>query len=244
MTELTTIEINRLERLEEIVSKGMRSFVEVGLALAEIQSSRLYRAQYETFEEYCQERWQFSASRGRQLVGAVGALASLPAELPKPANSAQAEALARIADEARRAEVWTIAVQRATSEGRMPTAREINEIHAEISDVFGDGDEADGQDETSDGERNMAEIKPMFRELGELLRRASDIADALSRTSAKQWMLTGGSSLQKHIRDARDHVNAAKPAGVCPLCSGARCAKCFDTGWMNGTRLHHYRPSR
>ena len=126
----------------------------------------------------------------------------------------------------------------------MPTAREINEIHAEISDVFGDGDEADEQDETSDGERNMTEVKPMFRELGELLRMASDIADALSRTSAKQWMLTGGSSLQKHIRDARDHVNAARPAGVCPLCSGARCAKCFDTGWMNGTRLHHYRPSR
>jgi hypothetical protein len=243
MNELSTVDINRLERLEDTIRKGLKSFIEVGLALAEIQRGQLYRAQYESFEEYCQERWQFTASRGRQLVGAVSAIATLPDELPRPANAAQAEALARIADEQRRTEVWGIAVQRASAEGRLPTAREIGEIDIELGDIFGDEEDGSCFDETSRGEKNMAEVREMFRRLAELLREASAVSDALARTSAKHWMLTSGSALAKHIRDARDHVNAAKPAGICPLCDGGGCIKCMDTGWMNSTRFAHFRRS-
>ncbi len=66
----------------------------------------------------------------------------------------------------------------------------------------------------------------------------------LAKTSAKEWLLTSGSALITNIKAAKDHVHAAKPAGVCPLCGGKGCAKCFETGWMNSARLSSARKSR
>ncbi len=45
---------------EKIISKGWNTFLEVGRALCRIRQKRLYRDHYSTFEEYCQERWDFS----------------------------------------------------------------------------------------------------------------------------------------------------------------------------------------
>lgn len=244
MNELTTPEVNRLEKLEMTIAKGMRSFIEVGMALSEIQSTRLYRAQYESFEDYCQTRWNFTASRGRQLVGAVEAIASLPDGLPKPTTASQAEALSRIRDEERRAEVWETAIERSARNGRTPTARDIGEIDIEIDEAF---DEDDGNAdwlERSKGEDEIEKVKPVFLELLRALRQAAELADQLSKTSAKEWLLTSGSALMKHIRDAKDHVHCAKPVGVCPLCKGVGCDKCFDTGWMNSTRWHSAKPRK
>jgi hypothetical protein len=50
----------RLALLEVTITQGMRSFVEVGSALAEIKESRLYaEVGFETFEEYSKQRWGF-----------------------------------------------------------------------------------------------------------------------------------------------------------------------------------------
>lgn len=235
MTELalTNVEVNRLESLEEMISRGAKAFFEVGIALTEIRESRLYRAQYDTFEQYCLERWNFTAARGRQLMGAVEAIASLPDEMPKPSNSAQASALAGVPED-RRTDVWSEAVRMASDENRAPTARDIREIAESLEDSAEVDEWSDG---ISIGEANINVVKPIVKQLIAVLKEATDLADGLSKTSAKEWMLTGGSSLLKHIRDARDHVNASKPAGICPECSGNGCRKCFDTGWLNATRM-------
>ena len=44
-----------------------RSFLEVGMTLKEIRDKRLYRQQYDTFEEYCARRWELSRPRSYQL---------------------------------------------------------------------------------------------------------------------------------------------------------------------------------
>lgn len=54
---LTNSEKERLSELEETVERGLETFVEVGRALMEIRDQRLYRADYDTFEAYCRERW-------------------------------------------------------------------------------------------------------------------------------------------------------------------------------------------
>jgi hypothetical protein len=241
MNELTTTEVSRLESLERIIAKGMRSFVDVGLALAEIQGNRLYRDQHETFEAYCQERWNFTAARGRQLAGAVSAMASLPADLPKPSSASQAEALAKV-DDADRAEVWRDAITEASRYGKNPTAKDIRRID-ETRKSRGDDGVSDWI-ERSKGEEEMAHLAPLFIEMTQILNRALDVADTLSRTSAREWLLTSGSALLTNIRAAKEHVHAAKPAGICPTCGGNGCAKCFGTGWMNSTRLSSARRSR
>jgi hypothetical protein len=235
MSQLTTTEVHRLEHLEHLINKGMKAFLEVGSALAEIQASRLYRAQYLTFEDYCQTRWGFTASRGRQLISAVEAIASLPDDLPKPDNAAQAEALARV-DEDEREDVWREALEEAETEDRGVTARDIREAAGRV--------ESRREVERSMGEGNIDEIKGLFKDLLAQLDTCADMAQRLSKTSAEAWLLTSGSALLKHIRDARDHVSAARPAAVCPECGGDGCRKCHQTGWVNKARLSSLKPSR
>ncbi|HET7037948.1 MAG TPA: hypothetical protein VFI42_19905, partial [Thermomicrobiaceae bacterium] len=60
----------RLAELEAVIERGVPTFMEVGQALAEIRDARLYRETHTTFEAYCRERWGFTSSRARQLIGA------------------------------------------------------------------------------------------------------------------------------------------------------------------------------
>jgi hypothetical protein len=234
MNELTTTETNRLETLEHVIQKGVNSFLRVGAALAEISESRLYRAQYDSFEAYCQERWNFTADYGRKLTRAVEAVASLPDDMPKPTTASHARALADVPEE-RRADVWREACEEAETEDREVTAVDIRRAAEE------DAEEDDSWATQSLGEANMAEVAPHVKAVLEALSKASQAAEALSKTSAREWLLVGGGALLKHIRDARDQVNAAKPAGVCPYCGGEGCKKCLETGWVNKTRMDQKR---
>jgi hypothetical protein len=65
-----------LVKCEAVIERGLGTFVEVGQALAEIRDRRLYKTTHQTFESYCHERWKFSASRGRQMIGAAKAVTS------------------------------------------------------------------------------------------------------------------------------------------------------------------------
>ena len=79
-------ETNRLEELEKTIARGKKTFVEVGLALAEIRDLRLYKREYGGFEEYCREKWgvvrfvirgEFVFLPGRVAVTIIVALALL-----------------------------------------------------------------------------------------------------------------------------------------------------------------------
>jgi hypothetical protein len=71
LSTLSDIEQTELAEQETIIERGLETFVEVGAALMHIRESRLYRAEYATFEDYCQDRWGMVASRARQLIGAA-----------------------------------------------------------------------------------------------------------------------------------------------------------------------------
>jgi hypothetical protein len=87
---LTPAERDRLAELKAVVDRGIKTFVEVGLALAEIRETRLYRETHPTFEMFCREHWGFAASRARQLIGAAELVGVTGVT---PANEAQARQL-------------------------------------------------------------------------------------------------------------------------------------------------------
>lgn len=62
---LTIQESTRLVELEEIIERGVTTFIKVGEALAEIRDKELYLVEYKTFEDYCREEWDMVASRAR-----------------------------------------------------------------------------------------------------------------------------------------------------------------------------------
>jgi len=64
MEQLELDETGQLLACEQVIERGLQTFYAVGDALAHIRESRLYRAKYATFEEYCQDRWCSAAVRG------------------------------------------------------------------------------------------------------------------------------------------------------------------------------------
>lgn len=59
------------EECEQIIERGLSTFVAVGSALVRIRDGRLYRQEYATFEVYCDRRWGFTDRRARQLMAAA-----------------------------------------------------------------------------------------------------------------------------------------------------------------------------
>ena len=70
-SQLSTTESAELQQCERTIALGLRTFNDVGHALMTVRDGRLYRAQYQTFEAYCVQRWNFTGSRARQLVAAA-----------------------------------------------------------------------------------------------------------------------------------------------------------------------------
>lgn len=113
---------------EQRIERGLKTFIDVGQALAEIRDSRLYKGTHDTFEDYCRERWGFSRQRAQQFTAAAElATTMVDTGLPTPTNERQTRELAKV-PEAERAEVWREAVER--TEGK-PTAAAVREVAAE-----------------------------------------------------------------------------------------------------------------
>jgi len=116
---LSHAEVVALADCEHRIERGMKTFIEVGMALAAIQQNRLYRGRFDTFEEYCAERWGFTGRRGRQLIEAAEIGTMVPI-----VNERQARALATV-PEAARAEILAEATERT---GGKPTAKAIRDV--------------------------------------------------------------------------------------------------------------------
>lgn len=82
--ESSSPDLDRLADLEQVIEQGMATFIEVGLALAEIRDRQLFRATHGTFKAYVLARWGFgqqwayqaiySAQVGSAIVNEHGAL--------------------------------------------------------------------------------------------------------------------------------------------------------------------------
>jgi hypothetical protein len=116
-TTLSRDERSALEAYEHTIEAGLQTFIEVGKALLAIRDGKLYRADYATFEEYCQHRWSVSRPYAYQLMDAsmvvenVSAIADIV-----PTNEAQARPLTRLQPEEQR-HAWREVVDTAPASG-------------------------------------------------------------------------------------------------------------------------------
>lgn len=133
---LSTDEIRELATCEQVIERGLRTFYEVGSALLTIRDSRLYRADYGTFEDYCRERWGLSRKRGYDLIAAasvVGNLSQICDTLPT--RESHAAALVTLPPDQQR-QAWGIAVEMAVDHTRdgTPTAALVEVAAAHVRD--------------------------------------------------------------------------------------------------------------
>ena len=126
---LTEAEVRKLVELEEAITRGARTFVEVGAALTTIREARWYRKTHATFEGYCQDKWGWSARRARQLEEGSRVVRELYGQVevgtivPIPATETQARELAKV-PKRQRVSVLREAAKAAKRPGK-PTAQDI-----------------------------------------------------------------------------------------------------------------------
>jgi hypothetical protein len=128
---LTLREQSLFARAERTISKGLKSFLEVGLALKEIRDNRLYRQRHNTFAEYCAKRWELSRPRAYQLCAASEVVADLSANVDirlLPESEAQARPLTRLKDPAQWRRAWHTAVTMAAAEKRPDTEEAVRRL--------------------------------------------------------------------------------------------------------------------
>lgn len=81
---------DRLLRLEEVIERGLKTFIEVGKALQEIRDSRLYLHGYSTFDAYCRDRWGWDRVNAHRYVEAAVVVEALSGDnIEGPLNVAQ-----------------------------------------------------------------------------------------------------------------------------------------------------------
>lgn len=108
-------EIERVElaRHEDVIRRGIGTFVEVGQALLAIRDQRLYRAEFTSFDAYCRDRWGFQKPRATQLIQAAQISQSLVTSgNPSPTSEREVRPLVGLAPDAQR-EAWQRAVETA-----------------------------------------------------------------------------------------------------------------------------------
>ena len=164
MNELLNIEErNELERCEVVIKQGLKTFVEVGQALMLIRDKRLYRAEFGTFEAYCQDKWQLSRYYVHRIVEASKVVQNMEM-LPmgnKPQNERQARPLTKLEPEIQR-EAWQETVNR---HGENITQKKVQEVVKEFVPV--------------NEELKQAKKEPMFAAMTEeqILAKAKEIRE-------------------------------------------------------------------
>lgn len=131
---MSSREAKELKRLEDIIATGLRTFIEVGVALVEIRESRLYRGQYESFDDYCRERWGMSKTHANRLIASASTVNALGDVEVLPANEAQVRPLTLLPPD-RQKEAWEKAVQTVGGVGKI-TAAVVQQV---VEDMLRDG---------------------------------------------------------------------------------------------------------
>jgi hypothetical protein len=133
---LTINEKNELETLEGIIGRSIGSFIAVGNALLTIRDQRLYRGDFKTFKDYCNDKWGMGKAHANRLISGSRVAANLaprgdlcaPCEI-QPTNEAQVRPLT-ILEPGQQCEVWEEAVR--SADGKVVTYRLVKALVTEL----------------------------------------------------------------------------------------------------------------
>jgi hypothetical protein len=116
-----------LAQHEATIERGLKTFVEVGQALQAIRDGKLYREQYDRFEDYCKERWGWDKRYCNRIISAAEVTTSLGPI--GPATESVARPLTKLpADE--QADAWEEVVIDAEESGEKITAKKVEQVVA------------------------------------------------------------------------------------------------------------------
>ena len=189
----------RLEECEQVIDRGLATFIEVGQALSEIRNRRLYRSEHKTFEAYCHDRWNLKRQRAYEIMGA-GEVAKNLSEISDilPRKESHAATLLKLTPEQQQ-ETWSEIVDEAKASGEKVTAATIKKkVDAKLRKSYS------VSEEEQDAIQQQAEV--IRKDLGKAIAKS---APDLVLTISGSWLLRNNlSHLWREYRGTGQSINA------------------------------------
>jgi hypothetical protein len=219
MNKLELSEGVRLLKLEKIISRGKLSFIEVGEALEEIRDKKLYRAKYDTFEEYCLKKWGWTSSYGRRLLNANKVAKSVP--MGTVSTERQARALAKVEPENRASVIEKAKESGAVTAKSITAAAKTAESTIEL-----DNEGFPVPQQSMQYWKRRDEIQALLNALSEIRGRVT----AAQTNKDLLWWEVNFSAVFADIGNAYSGIKRTMPYAVCPKCQGKLPDTCRDCG--------------
>lgn len=199
--ELAPYEKEDLEKCEEVILRGIRSFFKVGNALRRIRDLALYRETHRTFEEYMEDRWDYTRQYGYQLIAAAATADNLSTIGRQPENERQIRVLTKL-DPDQQQEVWRRACEKAKG-GRMST-RLVEEALKEVLTTTVDSPpEDDGAESSTKSGATMDTDRLALKKFG----RIEATASKLKKTILSFVSTVGGNTELMNIVEEVDALS-------------------------------------
>lgn len=233
---ISLAEKHDLHTLEKKIASSKEAFFILGIALTAIRDRRLYRAKFDTFEEYCQVRWGWSRQRAYQLMESSEVVDSLAKDGQPVALETEraAREMAKV-PLSHREEVIDTAIK--DNAGAAPTAAAIAKAAAKVAakkPLADEGGYLIPRDLLALWDRRL-EIRQMMRTVAHLRKVILD-----NRNSDDKLYLKINQSVLDKLAAIYHCLKEIKPAYVCGICQGrleiqpdGACKACGSTGFMS-----------
>lgn len=245
---LSKAEAARYKLCTETILQSLQSQFDGGIALIEVRDAKLYRQEFDTFEEYCAEVLKISRGQAYRLIEAATVKESLPPKLSeKITNERQARALADVPPEDR------AAVIKAAEKSGDITGESISQAISQMSPM---GD-TNGPIESGKSNKSInakppieldeigyqipAECVPVWSRRGELVMLmglVSKVKCSIEQAKSEDDPLFLGirNTILAELTGVHYQLSSKKPYAVCTQCQGhpnvnpAPCRLCYGTG--------------
>jgi len=134
---LNVAEEAKLEQYESVIRQGLGGFILVGKSLKGISDEKLYRAKFETFDDYCRQQWGLGKQYAYRLIEAYTITEALKSGLEKspigdnrlPTNESQVRPLGPLEPE-KQVKAWQQVLK--NCKGKPITADEVEAVASKL----------------------------------------------------------------------------------------------------------------
>ncbi len=225
---LSPDEEERLAELEADIAKNLKGFMAVGMALMEIRDKRLYRSEYERFEDYCKVVWDMSDRHARRKISATEAVSNIKESflktgpmgpigeeqlenIPLPSNERQARELLQLETPEAQAAAWQETVKQAQESGSKITASLVKRtVKNHKTKAFNDGikeAKANIDKATEQSSLDKKRTNETTRESESFKKAFHTFVDAISVERIKNWRDTDRNTVLSALLGIVDIVN-------------------------------------
>jgi hypothetical protein len=233
--KLTTVEAAQLQRHEAVIKAGKNAWMAVGHSLSAIKEARLYREDYNSWDEYLKLKWGWSRQRFAQVEGSRTVLKELPEKLATSVdNERAARELGKVPKEKRESVLEKAVKGSPTGKATTKAIRKAAKVEVEASI------------EDTDGVQVPTELVPLWlrgSEMAEVLHGISKIKSILRAAQEQDdplWRQVMIPTVLADLSKAWTSIQQSKPYAVCPQCQGhpevSKCRLCKQTGFIGKLR--------